>query len=227
MPMAMCTPFNLNLTKCPPHEKDAAPTYFFWLLANFNFVPLPVFYFLLNWYLNVGIWNKLDQRMENIHAKKMHYEEIQKKQHSVINSLSQSNPTYIDQYLETLTFLEPEIKKMETLFADNSVDEATNRRLQFLKSGSNRLLFTEEKIRSKEKIREVVERQQHPVEMDEEDLKRLLCVTEGITIWPYGPKEGRPQLIVQDFQLQKKHLPSNDNVFVVQMQLLKRENNEK
>ncbi len=202
-----------------------SPFFSYWLIVCL--APLPIVYFVISGYLQRSTWNALEERMESIHAKNVHYEEIQKKQHSVIHSLSQSDPTYIEKSLESLTFLEPEMKKMETLVSDNAVDESSHRRLQFLKSGANKLLFTEEKIRSKEKIREVMERQQRPVEMDDEDLKRLLCLVEGITIWPYGPKEGRPQLIIQDFQLHKKHLPSNDHVFVVQMQLLKRESNDK
>ncbi len=69
-------------------------------------------------------------------------------------------------------------------------------------------------------------RQQTPIELNEEDLKRLLCLIEGATIWPYGPKEGRPQLIIKDFTLSKKELPSQEKVYVVSIQLIKRENNE-
>jgi len=68
--------------------------------------------------------------------------------------------------------------------------------------------------------------QQHVVEVNEEDLKRLLCLIEGTTIWPYGPKEGRPLLIIKDFKLSKKELFSKEKVFSLSMQLIKRENLE-
>lgn len=165
--------------------------------------------------------------MEIVHARKEQSAAAQKQQSHALSSLSECDSCYIDKHLETLTFLESEIKKMQMLISESSMDDATQKRLQFLKEGSNRLLFAEDKIRSKNKIREVSERQQHPIETNEEDLKKLLCLIEGVTIWPYGPKEGRPQLLFQDFHLSKKHVDAQDHVFVVTMNLIKRENNDK
>jgi hypothetical protein len=132
----------------------------------------------------------------------------------------------LDKNVESLTFLLPEIKKLEAIQSENPDEEQVGGRLQFLKEGSNRLTFAEEQIRTNESFREIEEQQQHPVEMNEEDLKKLLCLIEGITIWPYGPKEGRPQLIIKDFKLSKKEISSQEKVFVVSMQLIKRENLE-
>lgn len=116
---------------------------------------------------------------------------------------------------------------MEALSTEQGLDDTMQKRLNSLKEGKNRLLFSEEKIRSKDKMREVFEKQQHPVEINDEDLKQLLCVIEGVTIWPYGPKEGKPQLIIQDFQLSKKRTHAQDHVFVVNMNLIKREKDDR
>jgi hypothetical protein len=86
-----------------------------------------------------------------------------------------------------------------------------------------RLVFVEEAVRSTELFREVELSQQQPVEVNEEDLKRLLCLIEGVTIWPYGPKEGRPLFIIKDFKLSKQELPSKEKVFLIAMQLIRRE----
>ena len=168
----------------------------------------------------------LDEKMEMLHTRKEQSETIQKRQHSFLSSLASSDPFYIDKHLETLTFLESEIKKMEALFSDTNINDVAQKRLYFLKEGPNRLLFAEDKIRSKNNIREVMERQQHSVEMNEEDLKKTLCLVEGVMIWPYGPKEGHPQLIFQDFQLFKKRQDASDHVFVVNMNIIKRENSD-
>lgn len=188
--------------------------------------PLPIFYFLFHYSVTVERLKTLDEKMEILHARKEQSEAVQKRQHSVLTSLVQSDLFYIDKHIETLTFLEPEIKKMETLFTENAIDDSVQKRLHFLKNGPNRLVFAEDKIRSKDKIREVTERQQHPVEMSEEDLRKLLCLVEGVTIWPYGPREGRPQLIIQDFHLLKKRVDAQEPVFVVNMNLIKRENSD-
>jgi hypothetical protein len=143
----------------------------------------------------------------------------------LLTSLKNPDPHYLDKNVETLTFLLPEVKKLESLLAENPEEEQLGRRLQFLKNG-NRLIFSEEQIRTNDLFTEVEEKQQNPVEMNEEDLKKLLCLIEGITIWPYGPKEGRPQLIIKDFRLSKKELSSQEKVYVVSIQLIKRENLE-
>ncbi len=188
--------------------------------------PLPIFYFLFHYSLTVERMKTLDEKMEILHARKEQSETLQQRQHSFLSSLANSDPFYIDKYLETLTFLESEIKKAEALISETHIEETAQKRLHFLKEGPNRLLFAEDKIRSKNKIREVMERQQHSVEMNEEDLKKTLCLVEGVMIWPYGPKEGHPQLVFQDFQLTRKRQDASDHVFVVNMNIIKRENSD-
>jgi hypothetical protein len=188
--------------------------------------PLPFFLCLFLFLFQMQKFNQIEGEMERIHAKTLHTEEIQRKESSLLASLKNPDPHYLDKNVETLTFLLPEVKKLETIQLENPEEESIGKRLQFLKEGGNRLTFAEEQIRSNELFRELEEKQQHPVEMNEEDLKKLLCLIEGVTIWPYGPKEGRPQLIIKDFRLSKKELPSQEKVFVVSIQLIKRENLE-
>ncbi len=190
-----------------------------WALA-----PLPFVCFLFHFISNLQKWEQLEGEIERLHVKSIQYEDIQRKESSLLASLKNPDPHYLGKQLETLTFLLSEIKKLETNKAENPDDEHIAKRLQFLKEGGNRLQFAEEQIRSHELFRETEEKQQHTIEVNEEDLKKLLCLIEGITIWPYGPKEGRPQLIITDFKLTKKQLPNQEKVFVVSMQLLKREN---
>jgi hypothetical protein len=188
--------------------------------------PFPLLYFIFHHCSTLSHIEELEKKIERIYVRKEEAEQVQKKQHSVLVSLSQSDPSYIDKYLETLVFLESEIKKLETLLSDTYADETIQKRLHFLKEGGNRLFFAEEKMRTKDKIREVIEKQQHPIEIHEEDLKKLLSLIEGVTIWPYGPKEGRPQLLIQDIHLTKKQHSGHDPVFVLTTQLIKRENSQ-
>ncbi|HEY2810155.1 MAG TPA: hypothetical protein VGJ00_02035 [Rhabdochlamydiaceae bacterium] len=204
-------------------KKISLPHLFgYWVLLCLS--PLPVLYFLMRYSSSLEHLKQLDERIEAIHIRKEQTDSLKKREHSLLSSFSDSDPFYIDKYLETLTFLESESKKMESLASEGLIDESLLNRLQFLKSSSNRLLFSEEKMRHKENMREVFENQQHPVEINEEDLKKLLCLIEGVTIWPYGPREGRPQLIVQDIQFTKKRYSPQDHVYSVTLNLIKREN---
>lgn len=166
----------------------------------------------------------LSEKIEILHEKKQHADQIRKRQHSFASTLSQADSQYIDKHLETLTFLESEVKKLETKTTDVPGNESWAKRLAFLKEGSNRLLFVEEKRRSKDKLCETIEKLEHPVEIHEEDLKKLLCLIEGVTIWPYGPKEGRPQLLFQDFRLARKQQAPSGAIFTLDFNIIKREN---
>jgi hypothetical protein len=189
--------------------------------------PIPFFYLLFNFLFGIQKLNQLESEVDRIHTKAIRTQEIQQKENSLLTSLKNPDPHYLDKNIETLTFLLPEVKKLESLIAENPEEENILRRLQFLKNGGNRLAFSEEQIRSNDLFTEIEQKQQNPVEMNEEDLKKLLCLIEGITIWPYGPKEGRPQLIIKDFRLSKKELSSQEKVYVVSMELIKRENLDK
>ena len=73
-------------------------------------------------------------------------------------------------------------------------------------------------------FREVEEKQKHPVEINEEDLKKIISVLEGVDISPYLSPEKHPQFIVKQFDLTKKtDEDSKEKVFILSMQLLKRE----
>jgi hypothetical protein len=188
--------------------------------------PVPFLLLLYSFVSGFQDLDRLEEEMERIHVRTTQALEIQRHENSLMASLKHPDPNYLEKNLETLTFLLSEVKKIESLQSEDLVDERTGMRMQFLKEGGNRLVFSEEQTRSNETFRETQEKQQHPVEMNEEDLKKLLCLIEGITIWPYGPKEGRPQLIINDFRLTKKEISPQEKVYVISIQLIKRENLE-
>ncbi len=192
-------------------------------LALLLLCPLPFLMLAFQFFFNFQSLDSIGEEITRIEKKSHYSQEWHKKETAFLSMMKQADHFYIDKHLETLSFLEPELKKMETLLLDSAPDDHLKKRVQFLKEGSNRLLFSEEKIRQHQQFLEVEEYNQTPVEMNEEDLKKLLSLIEGVTIWPYGPKESRPQLILTDFQLTKKELPSHENVFVIDLKLLKRE----
>lgn len=195
-----------------------------WLLLAA--APIPFFICLFHFFFGVQKLTQLEDEMERIHVKMTMLQESRQKESSLLASLKNPDPHYLDKHVETLIFLLPEIKKLETIQLENPEEELTAKRLHFLKEGANRLRFSEEQIRANDQFRETEEKQEQPIELNEEDLKKLLCLLEGVTIWPYGPKEGRPQLIIKDFKITKKELPPHEKVFVVSLQFIKRENLE-
>jgi hypothetical protein len=96
-------------------------------------------------------------------------------------------------------------------------------RKAFLESETNRLAFTEENIRSTTKIKETEEKQRRPIQLDEQDLHRLLSSIEDISVGQFDPIPKMPQLLIRDMKIKKIENPFHSEVYEVEMELLKRE----
>lgn len=184
---------------------------------------IPFAYFLFLFYDSLEEFKYFETRIENVRKKAVRNQLTQEKEEHYFASLKKADHFYLDNQIENLLFLEPEVKRLETHSLEQPLSELLKKRLQFLKDGQNRLHFTEEKIQRFDKIQEVQEKQQRPVEMNEEDLKKLLCLIEAIPLSSYLLPEGRPQLIIEHFELSKKDNDGKERVFVINMQLIKRE----
>ena len=132
---------------------------------------------------------------------------------------------YIDKNLETLTFLEPEIESMKKLLDNPNYpdDEQLKKRIDQLTGPSNTLIFTEGVVQSTPLFQEVVETLVHPVEVNVKDLQSILCRIEGVPMGNCVPPPNRPQLIITDFKIDKKTVSENNQVFQLNLKLLRRE----
>jgi hypothetical protein len=104
-----------------------------------------------------------------------------------------------------------EIKKLESM-------ERTpwqEKRLKYLTGTSNQLVFEERSLSSW-----IQKKQLHPVEMDEEDLKRWLTMVEGVGIWPYNNATSGHIRCIQECTLAKKILSSQEKVYEITMDVL-------
>ncbi|MFT4551444.1 MAG: hypothetical protein ACI9S8_000054 [Chlamydiales bacterium] len=136
-----------------------------------------------------------------------------------------SDPLFIDSELESLSFLGDEIKNLKAITQDPSFPDtpAIKKRLDFLAGPNNRLVFTEDLIQSSPHSKETLEVMRHPVEVDIDDLYKILATVENVSIGPYSPQPNSPQLIITDFKLERKKYPNKNEVFVLNIKLLKRE----
>ena len=133
---------------------------------------------------------------------------------------------YIDKHLETLTFLEPEIDSMRKLLnnPDYPDDDLVKKRIEHLSGPANSMIFTEGVVQSTPLFQEVTETLVHPVEVDVNDLKTILCRIEGV---PLGgtcvPIPNRPQLIITDFKIDRTTVSEKNEIYQLNLKLLKRE----
>lgn len=162
-------------------------------------------------------------KLEMLHKRSSLSKNKKNKEEQVLAYMRGADPYYLDKYVESLTFLDPEIKKWQRLSTEKPI-LAIEQRLEFLSSDKNRLMFAEGEIHKEGIFREVEEKQKHPIEVNEDDLKKILSLLEGVKISPYAAPEKHPQILIKQFDLTKKMHPEiKEKVFVLSMQLLKRE----
>lgn len=153
---------------------------------------------------------------------------IEKKQSlniAVRNNYLDADHFYIDKNVENLQFLTPEIEGLEKVLTNKNFpdDENIKKRLEFLQSGDNTLSFSEGVVQSNPFFQEVLETLVHPVEVDSDDIREILAKIEGNPIRNYTPGPNRPQLIVLEFKFDKKQLSEKNEIYLLNMKLLKRE----
>ncbi len=154
---------------------------------------------------------------------------VQKKKQTVNlavkNHFREANHFYIDKYLETLEFLEPEVESLQKVLKNKNFadDENIKKRLDFLTGQTNHLVFTEGVVQSTPVFQETTETLVHPVEMNIQDIKKVLAKIEGVPLIAEELAPDRPQLLILDFKMEKKKINERNEVFLVNLKLLKRE----
>lgn len=135
------------------------------------------------------------------------------------------NPYFLDQEIESLKFLQKEKSHLESFLNHPALlrKELFQKRLSFLNSQENRLSFIEENIQTSSDIKETEEKQRHPIQLDEEDLQKLLTYVEDLPIKSYVPPKHSPQILIRDFKLRKIETALQTSIFELEMDLLKRE----
>ena len=168
---------------------------------------------------------ELENRCLSIAQKDVAAIERKKRKERFLNRYAHADPFFLDKRIEALTFLHNERAKIESLMNHPAFLNKSDllARLQFLGSQKNRLMFSEEQIRSSPHLKETEEKQRFPVQMDLEDLERLLAYIEDIPIGKAEPLQEMPQLILSDFKITKTDNPLHLEVYEIEMDLLKRE----
>jgi len=131
---------------------------------------------------------------------------------------------YLTKEIESITPLHEEAESLQKFSSCgfHPEDEAIRKRIQFLTSNENKLVFTEGQEKRFGGFSETLCSLAHPIEVNLSDLKKIISRIEGVTVAPEKPSESRPQLIISEFRLDKKRAILND-VFVLHLKVIKRE----
>lgn len=184
---------------------------------------IPCILVLFLHFKNLNSLNSLQEDALYLKSKHHWTESKSKIESDLLAQMSQADRSYLENQIESLQFLEPEIKKLGALLQTDPNQEEQKARFDFLNSGKNALRLRQENFQRVGKIQEMEARQVHPVEMNREDLKELLARIENVKIEEHLPGNRPPDLLIKQFELVKKPLPSNEEVFLVNLELIKRE----
>lgn len=192
----------------------------------FLFLPLallPSLCFIIHFFLRLDTCGDLENRIYALQQKSELSQLKKQEGEFFLKKLKIADHYYLDKHLENLTFLEADIRRIQAYIQSNPEDERAKKRMQFLKEGANQLRFSEQNIKNLQGVLEVEEIQQYPVEMNEEDLKKVLSRIEEVAITNYSPGEKAPQMIIKNFELTRKKIQEQEEVYLINLQLIKRE----
>lgn len=185
---------------------------------------LPLIFVITNFYSQIDNLDNLENMIRSVEDKALIREKKQAINMAVIDHYREADHFYIDKYLETLIFLEPEIESLQKLVNNKNFafDDTVKKRLEYLTSGNN-LVFTEGVVQSYPQFQETTETLVHPLEVNVDDIQEMLSRIEGISIGPYSPPANPPQLIILDFKIDRKSISEKNDVYTLNLKLLKRE----
>lgn len=186
---------------------------------------LPFIFILANLWGKQRVREELEERLDIVENRALNYKRQQAANMAVIQHYKNADHFYIDKYIETLTFLEPEIESLQKIVNHKNFtgDNEITSRLDAITGPSNNIVFVEGVVQSYPLYQETTETLSHPVEVNVSDIQKILARIEGVEIGPFKPGPNPPQLIVLDFKLDKKKTIHENEVYQLNLKLLKRE----
>lgn len=130
---------------------------------------------------------------------------------------------YLEKQVQSIELLKDQKRDLEKILQVKSVaeDPRATRRLNTLRE--NKMVFSEGMVQSYPFFNEIPESLSQPVEVNVEDMREVLAKIEGVKIGPYLPGEKRPQFLITEFRLDRKNLSKDEDSYMLNLKLLKRE----
>lgn len=150
--------------------------------------------------------HRLQERLSLFEGQWRQKEGRKKEEERALQKIHQAKKGYLQEHVESLSFLEEERRKWQMFAGQNRSMEPDKNKLQFM----------QQERRQGDLFAEIEWKQSYPVEMNEQDVCKVLSLLEE--------GEGAPQLLIKSFELEKKEaLSFSERVYKVSMDLMARE----
>jgi len=169
---------------------------------------------------------QLQEKMESLHLKAKSSFLKREFKNTFIKKYQNSDPYFLSKQLESLSFNLSEKKALNSFLSHTAFHQSFSlkNRLAFLKSSKNTLSFKEENISSNSFFKETEEIQQNPVELDINDIKKILSLVEEVSFENILPLDNTPFMIIKNFELTKKNSSSFvlENMFIIKRDFIRK-----
>ena len=154
--------------------------------------------------------------IDTIEGKIVRLIENQKEKQYFINKYKGFDPNYIENTLETLSFLNQEVEVLKEAHDHKDLKGAggVKKRLDHLLSPNNQLVFIKQPLQETPVLEESFLRQSSKVELNTGDLKNLLTLVEDLSTDNTVLQTQKPQLVVQSFHLNREELFGKESYFL-------------
>jgi hypothetical protein len=172
---------------------------------------------LISAYLHHYFFNELKnyrQKIDELRWRSQKLSCVEKRKDSYFKKFENANPYYLDQEIEPFVFLMEEKMYLENALKFRAFEHCRQMkdRLHFL-TEENYLRFKEEKRSVRNNIEETLQKQIHPIEVNLEDLEKILSGIEGVALGDKIQNQSqRPQMLIENLQLEKT--PNGKNYFL-------------
>ncbi len=153
-------------------------------------------------FTRVNSLNVLKEKVAAIEAKRPLMESIPQRERDLQAAARKADPRYLECHLQAMRLARLEAYSLET--SKENLSGLQTKRLRFLMGPENTLHFLPGKTLKSSTLQAVEMKLEHPVEVDEKDVQRILAHIEGSVIGPYAPADHRPPMAIKKFSLKRK-----------------------
>ncbi len=184
---------------------------------------LPIFYVWWSTSSSNAQVERLISRIDTVQQVAFTHEQKLGPNRAIQAAYKDADRSYLDKYVESLNLLQAETALLQKALINPVVapDPLTVARIEQLKK--NTIQFSEGTVESYPFFKEIPQSLARPVEVDVEDIRRILSEIEGQQIGTDEPGPNRPQMIITDYKLERKVTPRQAQLYTLTIKLIKRE----
>ena len=200
----------------------ATKAYLGWVLIGLSLLPL-VLILIFNHSMTKRAC-ELDLRLKILENNARVLAKVQKQRDLFLREFGGADENFLANYIESEVLLSEDIHLLKKIsrIEEYATYKPIGERIAFLTGEKNKINFCQMAERKCDFYKEKLWHINSPVEMNCEDIKKILSRIEGVKIDKYLPNPLRPLMMITKFDVSLKPQDNHNKVFSVEMEILQR-----